>query len=88
MNATDIAAYTYQAENLCPTCTVDAVVGGFDPTTTPMNVEAVLDEIAAGLPGLDRHDESSYDSSDFPKVVFAYQVEENETCGECGEQII
>jgi hypothetical protein len=75
MNATDIVAYTYQAEILCSRCTVDAVVG-HNPDLPPaeqMDVEATLDMIAADA-GIDRADECTFDSSEFPKVVFADQV--------------
>lgn len=33
-------------------------------------------------------DEYSYDSDDFPKIVFADQIEENEYCGNCLERIL
>jgi hypothetical protein len=37
--------------------------------------------------GIDINDEHSYDSGDFPKVVFSGSVEGVEHCGECHEEI-
>jgi len=36
---------------------------------------------------IELEDEYSYDSMDFPKVIFADQVEDTEYCGVCGEEI-
>jgi len=32
-------------------------------------------------------DEYSWDSDDFPKLIFADQIEDNEYCGKCGDKI-
>jgi len=34
---------------------------------------------------IDVEDEYSYDSDDFPKIIFADQIEEDEYCGTCHE---
>ena len=47
---------------------------------------AILDELATILQ-IDIEDEYSYDSDDFPKVIFADQLEETEYCGSCGKKI-
>lgn len=40
-------------------------------------------EFLAELKNIDYEDMSSWDSDDFPKVVFADQIEEKEYCGVC-----
>ncbi len=66
---------------------------GWDFTTTDLGrverypparltTEANLDELAATF-GFDRYDEWSYDSDDFPKVIFSIDVVEFE-CEGCG----
>ena len=49
--------------------------------------EILLRELAE-LWQISLEDEYSYDSDDFPKVVFADQVVEDEYCGTCLEKII
>lgn len=84
MNAADIAGYTYDTENLCPSCTVESVaIVNPESKASP---EEVLDEAAKVL-GINRHDENTYDSSTFPKVIFADKVEDDERCAHCGEKL-
>lgn len=91
MAADRIAGYTYQAETLCPECTVNAVAdengvaAGFDYRSA--SIERWLTELAARR-GIDYLDERSYDSGVFPKVVFSVQVEGPEHCGRCGVELI
>lgn len=85
-----IAGYTYQADQLCPECTRKRL--GFGPGTAnphdDLTVEERLTSIANRL-GIDRDDERSFDSDDFPKVIFSHQLRcesflEHERCGDCG----
>ena len=95
-HAFDIVAYTFQADTFCPECIVSQLPTGdgeaFDgwgiAERYPHNVavEANLTEIATAF-GIDRMDEHTFDSGDFPKVVFSSQVEEQEWCGSCGSEI-
>lgn len=94
VKAWDIVGYTYQAETLCPGCTIDALptgegeaFDGWEDATGRMSAEENLTELALAF-GIDRQDESSYDSDDFPKVVFASSVEDEETCDRCGGPLI
>lgn len=93
MNAADIIGYTFQAANYCPRCIGNivaadqrysgwALCGGVQ-----MNAEDDLDEIASAF-SIDRMDERSYDSSAFPKVIFANQYEEGDYCDECHASLI
>jgi hypothetical protein len=95
-HATDIIGYSFKASVYCPNCIIDALptgegeeydgwkLAGDYARTTP--VEQNLSEIAYAF-GIDRMDESSFDSHDFPKVIFDSQVEESEYCETCGRDI-
>lgn len=47
----------------------------------------ILTKHLAGLLRIDIEDEYSWDSDDFPKVIFSDQVEDTEYCGTCHEEI-
>ena len=84
-----IIGYTYDAENLCPRCMMDAMTT--NPAAWP-NCERMLDELAgSGLNPrgevINRRDEGSFDSGDFPKVILASMLEEPEQCYQCGERL-
>lgn len=69
MRADEIAGYTYRADNYTPAGL--AVHMGLAPYMGPDgSVEAALDFLAADR-GFDRQDEYTFDSSDFPKIIFA-----------------
>jgi hypothetical protein len=65
-----IVGYTYQADVWCPDCIVNEL--------------GPLDE-AAEKRGIDAMDEHSYDSGDFPKVIFSAMIEDDEYCCQCNE---
>jgi len=83
-----VVGYTYQAENLCATCLIETMLanGEASPAARDMNTETALDQIA-GANAIDRMDEYTFDSDDFPKVIFADSVEDDETCGVCGDAL-
>lgn len=83
-----VVGYTYQAELLCPDCMYpDSVTlfwragGRVESLSTEVNLEFV-----AKARGIDREDETSFDSDDFPKVVFDAQVSD-ERCTRCGGRL-
>lgn len=85
-HGTDIVGYSFNADEYCPSCTKGMFqqYAPFAPTLT----EDVLEAAAKAL-GIDRQDERSYDSSEFPKVIFGSDVEsDDERCGKCGESLI
>lgn len=87
-HATDIVAYTYRAKLYHARCIVAALI--FDDELRIMNIdltETILDN-AAHVAGINRHDEYSFDSDEFPKVVFDSQLDidsAHSTCGQCGD---
>ena len=93
MKSFDIAGYTYAADTYCTGCILDALPtgegGAFDgwrDMTGRMTPEQNLDELATAF-GIDRYDESSYDSGEFPKVVFVDGADDD-VCGACGEELL
>ena len=101
-HATDIVAYTYQTETLCPRCIIPALSGQGESVQPPTrDAERWLDMMAREY-SIDRQDEANFDSFVFPKVVFASQVQggghcemcadfeygDDECCDRCGEPLI
>lgn len=87
MSSTDIAGYTYQAENLCPGCTLNAVSGNSTAAVEfEFNVDAIDNWLrtTAAERGINFDDENTYDTDDFPKVILTYHAA-NERCGHCRE---
>jgi hypothetical protein len=92
----DVVGYVFRADTYCPACTVAALPTGpgeaFDgwalaPGADPMTPEDNLREIAYAF-GIDIDDEATYDSDDFPKVLFRDQASENDDrCGGCGAEL-
>lgn len=87
MHATQIVAYSFRAELYAPSAILDALPTGEGETydgwahpesVKPRTLEAIeesLRELALSF-GIDRDDEHSFDSDDFPKVVFASQIDD------------
>jgi hypothetical protein len=80
----DIAAYTYAADLYCQVCIIPVLCNAELIGDYANSAESVLDLLAPRM-GIDRYEESSYDSGDFPKVVFNDQVSADDRCGSCGE---
>jgi hypothetical protein len=59
---------------------------GYDMGVYAYRSEGLLSKLAE-IREIDLEDQYSWDSDDFPKVVFADQVEEKEYCGNCHEVI-
>lgn len=90
MNAAEIAGYTFDAELFHPNCLISVLVLNreLSPAALDMGNERALDQHAAAN-GIDRADESSFDSSEFPKVVFVDQVDADEDiCAHCADYLI
>lgn len=86
--AWDVVGYTFQTETYCPEHIIDALPTGegesYDgwATVLPMSTEDNLSEIAFAF-GIDRMDEYSFDSDEFPKVIFSDSITENDICTVC-----
>lgn len=85
MKSYAIVAYTFNADILCAHCV--AKMYQKVPAIVVAQVEICLDGEANFL-GIDRSDESTFDSSEFPKVVFADMLTLADTCGNCHETIL
>jgi rRNA maturation protein Nop10 len=87
---TEIVGYTYRAADHCPSCIVVTLIQTplpLSPAAADMGAEPLLDQLAAYL-GVDRDDETSFDSGDFPKVVREEFVTINDTCDGCGRNLV
>lgn len=93
MRLTAIVAYTFNADLYCPGCIGEALPTGegekYDGWAMvkadwmgDVTAEDNLDEIAAAFQ-IDRADEESFDSGDFPKIVLGADLPEDSTCGMC-----
>lgn len=99
MRPDTIVAYSYRADIYCPQHTVEQVMidrevpNSVRQSLVSMTEESALDFLAETY-GIDREDERSFDSGDFPKVVFydsaADQVYQGfpEHCASCGRRIV
>lgn len=75
MSYDNIAGYTYRADNFTPAALIAYMVarGDLSPAARDMDVEEVLDQHAGAL-GIDRGDERTFDSDDFPKVILEFAL--------------
>jgi hypothetical protein len=79
--ASEIVAYSYNTMTFCPEHLIERMIEKriAAPAARDMNVEEVLDQIAEAE-GIDRQDERSFDSNDFPKIIFSSDLEDDERC--------
>lgn len=96
--ATDIVGYTYAADTYC---TDVCVIGAMGPSAgrdllsvgwkvADIGTRGELEDALTALSvarGVDRFTESSYDSGDFPKVIFSSQIDFPEYCATCGTEL-
>lgn len=81
MKSWDIVGYVYQSDIVCPTCTLKAL------SPEARTAEEALDAWAK-RDNIDRDDEWTFDSGDFPKVISADVAERDDRCGTCGRYLI
>lgn len=81
----ELAAYTYQGDIYCPFCLIEAMIaaGIAASAARDMPTDDVLDQCAGAL-GIDRDDETSFDTDEFPKPVFLDWLDtDDDTCARC-----
>lgn len=94
MRPDTIVGYTYRADTYCPTCVlakyraVGLLTGRFVNKYGP---ETDVEEVLTGLAiwrGIDREDEWTFDSDDFPKVIFADTIRRGDDyCAGCHKEL-
>lgn len=88
----EIVGYTFKTDTLCVDCAREiAVAGTLRAGSATMwsdcgTTEQIMAEWAS-LIGIDRMEEHTYDSSEFPKAILHYQVEGVARCDKCGMQL-
>lgn len=88
----DVVGYTYGTENYCPGDMVATLPTGpgeaFDGWAIAPGVRVdPVDNIAEIAQAFGFTDESRFDSSEFPKVIFRDSVTDDDTCAVCGEHL-
>ncbi|MGZ4518835.1 MAG: hypothetical protein ACXVGB_00255 [Mycobacteriaceae bacterium] len=95
MRPDSIVGYVYRADIWCESCIIPAMTGPGDAYdgwalaagAQPEPIEQQLDIIADAF-GIDRYDEWTFDTDDFPKVLFAdHASEDGEWCASCHEPL-
>lgn len=86
-----VVGYAYKADIWCPGCMEESSLLKGYTWHKFATTEQMLDEVATRL-GVDRHDEYSFDSDDFPKVVTIGDLDFHgnegiEICYQCGEEL-
>ena len=83
-----IVGYSYKASTFCPTHLIELMVqnGKLSPAARDMLEEDALDQLAEAE-AVDREDEHSFDSDDFPKVILSVDLEDGESCDWNGHRI-
>jgi len=84
-----VTGYTFRADNYCPTCIGREIAelseSGVADDLNRWQVEDALDAIAEALK-VDRDNEATFDSDDFPKVILSLD-DDGITCGSCGHEL-
>lgn len=96
--ASKVIGYAFQGDNYCPNCILVALYQAYNDepqsqhemnkVTDVVNdtTEVNLDHMAIAI-DIDRYNEATFNSFDFPKVLFSTNDNPEETCIECGEEL-
>lgn len=82
MRADSIVGYVYRAELWCGPC-----IARKYHASPNEDAEAILN-YSAEIRRINRHDEPTYDSENFPKVAFACGMDLGDQCCMCGEYLL
>ena len=82
-----IAGYTYRAENYCSGHVISAMAQTYPVATS--DAERHLDLLATVGVKVNRDDENTFDSFDFPKAITDWMVcqDGHDVCGVCGADL-
>jgi hypothetical protein len=87
VNGSDIAGYLFAAEPFCTSCIHDLFIP-FDLIGGPeRSTEDILDLVASGR-GIQRHDETSFSTYEFPKPIYIPDVSGGDVCIFCGKSLL
>lgn len=90
MKSWDVVGYHYNGDALCTDCARREAArhtAANGVRVHSVSAEVELDEWAR-IAGIDRWDESTFDTDDFPKIVFASQANRSDVCGTCLENLL
>lgn len=80
----EVVGYVFWSERLCRLCTLYALLPHrlIPEELLDEDAEQVLD-VAARAAGIDRHDETSFETWEFPKRILLSQIDPNDACERC-----
>jgi len=83
-----VSYHRYQADIYCPPCLIEAMIaaGIAAPAARDMTTADVLEQCAGAL-AIDRDDDTTYDTSEFPKPVFLDWLAPDDSCTRCHEPL-
>lgn len=84
--STKIAAYFYGEKPLCSSCVRDIVIPYYLVHNTNRSTESILSEVAQEH-GINRNDEASFHSHEFPKPILKPDLIDGEKCFVCGRTL-
>jgi hypothetical protein len=87
MNGTDPIAYLFRGETFCPVCIHDLFVP-YELADDPRHsTEEILDRVARDR-GINRHDEKTFRSREFPQPLYVADVTSADVCFFCGMRLL
>lgn len=86
MHSHTVVGYIYRADIYCDHCVGVMFKKEHGPSIFD-GTDAILRARAAER-NIDHYDESTYDSDDFPKVIFADHASDDDTCGNCHDTLL
>lgn len=82
-----VTGYVWRGDTYCPDCVVKSIGNKRRFRVDHRSAEEILEENAARM-NIDRNDEWSFDSWNFPKVVFATDADFwPDSCTKCGKSV-
>lgn len=87
MNGTTITGYLYGGETYCTDCIYDLFLPFDLINSRDRSTEDVLDYIAHQR-SINRHDENSYSSYQFPHPLLLADTSEADVCDLCGRRLL
>ncbi len=87
MNGTDPIGYLFRGETFCPVCIHDLFVPYEFASDPRLSTEEILDRVARDR-GINRHDEKTVGTRQFPQALYIDDVTGADLCFFCGARLV
>jgi len=87
VNGTDIAGYLFAADPFCASCIRELFIP-FDLIGDPERTTEEILDLVASERGIQRHEEASFSTYEFPKPIYVSDVTGGDICIFCGKPLI